>query len=110
MRPDAGAVRLFGHATDAVADYDGWLRMLDGLGLLTDRAVLLGQCTAAQNLALPLTLQIEPIRPELRPKVQALAEEVGIAASWLDTAVGSAPAGVVQRVRLGEPWRSTRAC
>lgn len=100
VRPDAGAVRLFGTATDAIDDYDAWLGMLDGLGLLTDRAVLLGQCTVAQNVALPLTLEIEPIRADVVPAVAALAAEVGIPTAHHDTRVHDAPPGVVQRVRL----------
>ena len=101
QRPDTGEVRLFGVSTAAIDDYESWLRMLDGLGLLTERAVLLGQCTVAQNLALPLTLEIEPIRADVLPRVHALAEEIGIASDWLDTPVHQAPAGVVQRLRLG---------
>ena len=101
MRPDAGEVRLFGTSTAAIGDYQGWLRMLDGLGLLTNRAVLLGQCTVAQNLALPLTLAIDPIDPQVLPHVRALAGEVGIAEAHLDRRVHDAPAEVVQRVRLG---------
>ena len=60
-------MRLFGRSTAAIDDYDGWLAMLDGLGLLTERAVLLDQCSVAQNLALPLTLEIEPIRADVLP-------------------------------------------
>jgi ABC-type methionine transport system ATPase subunit len=100
VRPDAGEVRLFGVSTDAVGDYDAWLAMLDGLGLLTERAVLLEQCTVAQNVALPLTLEIEPIRAEVAARVAALADEVGIAAAWRERPVRDAPPGVVQRVRL----------
>ena len=100
-RPDAGEVRLFGTSTAAIDDYEGWLRMLDGLGLLTDRAVLLGQCTVAQNLALPLTIAIDPIDPQVLPHVRALAGEVGIAEAHLDRRVQDAPDEVVQRVRLG---------
>lgn len=101
VRPDAGDVRLFGRSTADIDDYEGWLAMLDGLGLLTERAVLLGHCSVAQNLALPLTLEIEPIRPDVLPVVRALADEVGIPAAALETAVGAAAPGVVQRVRLG---------
>jgi ABC-type transporter Mla maintaining outer membrane lipid asymmetry ATPase subunit MlaF len=101
IRPDAGEVRLFGASTDAIDDYEGWLRMLDGLGLLTDRAVLLSQCTVAQNLALPLTIAIDPITPDVLPQVHALAGEVGIAPEHLDRLVHEAPPDVVQRVRLG---------
>jgi ABC-type methionine transport system ATPase subunit len=101
LRPDTGEVRLFGRSTAAIDDYESWLRLLDGLGLLTERAVLLGQCTVAQNLALPLTIEIDPIRAEVRPQVAALADETGIAGNWLETPVHQAPPGVVQRVRLG---------
>lgn len=101
LRPDAGDVRLFGRSTADVDDYDAWLSMLDGLGLVTDRAVLLGNCTVAQNLALPLTLEIEPIRPDLVPAVEALAAEVGIPPAALGAQVQSADPAVVQRVRLG---------
>lgn len=100
MLPDSGAVALFGHATDAIADYDAWLRMLDGLGLLTARAVLLDQCTVAQNLALPLTIQIDPIPDAFQPQVRALAGDAGVPAAALDTPVRDASPDVVQRVRL----------
>lgn len=101
LRPDAGDVRLFGRSTADVDDYDAWLSMLDGLGLVTDRAVLLGQCTVAQNLALPLTLEIDPIRADVVPVVEALAAEVGIPASARGALVQSADSAIVQRVRLG---------
>lgn len=101
MRPDEGEVRLFGKATAEIADYDAWLAMLDGLGLLSERAVLLEQCSVAQNLALPLTLTIDPIDPAVVPRVQALADEVGIPRAMLETPVRAAGPDVVQRVRLG---------
>lgn len=100
-RPDEGEVRLFGAATADITDYDGWLAMLDGVGLVTERAVLLDQCTVAQNLALPFTLEIEPIRDDVLPQVLALAREVGIAEPRLDTRVGGVDADTVQRVRVG---------
>jgi ABC-type lipoprotein export system ATPase subunit len=101
VAPDAGEVRLFGRSTAEIGDYDSWLAMLDGLGLLTERAVLLDQCTVAQNLALPLTLQIEPIATAFLPAVQALADEIGLARGVLDQRVRDAAPEVVQRVRLG---------
>ena len=101
LRPDTGEVRLFGRSTADIDDYDAWLSMLDGLGLVTDRAVLLGQCTVAQNLALPLTLEIEPIRADVVPIVEALAAEVGIVPAAVGAPVQGADPAVVQRVRLG---------
>ncbi|MFN7979863.1 MAG: hypothetical protein U0P30_17145 [Vicinamibacterales bacterium] len=101
VAPDAGEVRLFGRSTADIGDYESWLAMLDGLGLLTERAVLLDHCTVAQNLALPLTLQIEPIAPDVLPAVQALAGEIGLDRGVLDQRVRDAAPEVVQRVRLG---------
>ncbi len=101
VAPDRGEVRLFGRSTNDIGDYESWLSMLDGLGLLTERAVLLDHCTVAQNLALPLTLQIEPIAPAVLPAVQALALEIGLDAAVLDHRVRDAGPEVVQRVRLG---------
>lgn len=101
MLPEEGEVRLFGQSTADIADHDAWFAMLDGLGLVTERAVLLAQCTVAQNLALPMTLAIEPIDPAVLPRVEALADEVGIARTVLDTPVREAGPEVVQRVRLG---------
>jgi ABC-type transporter Mla maintaining outer membrane lipid asymmetry ATPase subunit MlaF len=100
MRPDSGSVRLFGRSTESIDDYEGWLAMLDGLGLLTERAVLLDQCSIAQNLALPLTLEIEPIRADVLPQVEALADEVGIPREAIGQPVGGADPTVLQRLRL----------
>lgn len=99
--PEEGVVRLFGQSTAEIVDYEAWLAMLDGLGLVSDRAVLLGQCSVAQNLALPLTLEIEPMRPDVLTRVEAMAAEVGIGRDALDTPVARADAEVVQRLRLG---------
>lgn len=99
--PEEGEVRLFGQSTGGIVDYEAWLAMLDGLGLVTNRAVLLGQCTVAQNLALPLTLEIEPIRADVLPRVEAMAAEVGLGREALDTPVARADADVLQRLRLG---------
>ena len=101
VAPDRGEVRLFGRSTNDIGDYESWLSMLDGLGLLTERAVLLDHCTVAQNLALPLTLQIEPIAPAVLPAVHALAVEIGLDLAVLDHRVRDAAPEVVQRVRLG---------
>ena len=100
MRPDQGSVRLFGQSTEAIDDYDAWLAMLDGFGLLTERAVLLDQCSIAQNLALPLTLEIDPIRPDLVATVEALADEVGIPRQVITGPVRGADPTVLQRLRL----------
>ena len=42
--------------------------MLDGVGILTDRAVLIGQFTVEQNIAMPFTLDVDPVRAECSPR------------------------------------------
>lgn len=98
--PDAGDVRLFGQSTRDVADSDAWLAMLDRVGILTDRAVLIGQFSVEQNLAMPFTLQVDPVTDETRARVAVLAAEVGLDASHLGTPVAQAPPAIVARVRL----------
>lgn len=99
-RPDQGTIHLFGQSTAAIDDYDAWLAMLDAFGLLTERAVLLDQLTIAQNLALPLTLSIDPIDPALLPTLATMADEVGLSQDLLATPVRGADPVVLQRLRL----------
>ena len=73
LLPDSGDIELFGHSTRDVADSEAWLAMLDGVGIITDRAVLIAQFSVEQNLAMPFTLEIDPVAAELRPRVIALA-------------------------------------
>jgi predicted ABC-type transport system involved in lysophospholipase L1 biosynthesis ATPase subunit len=98
--PDEGEIRLFGKSTRDVSDSDAWLDMLDDVGIVTDRAVLIGQFTVEQNIAMPFTLQVDPVKEEVRPQVARLAAEVGLQPADLSRAVGDAPADVVARVRL----------
>lgn len=98
--PDSGEVRLFGQSTGAVADSEAWLEMLDGIGILTDRAVLIGQFSVAQNVAMSFTLAVDPIDADVLPRVHALAQEVGLAPDVLTGRVAEADAEVQTRVRL----------
>jgi ABC-type transporter Mla maintaining outer membrane lipid asymmetry ATPase subunit MlaF len=98
--PDSGDLSAFGKPTSAIADPEAWLATLDQFGLLTDRAVLVEQFTVEQNLALPMSLALDDIPPEVRSRVADLAAEVG-----LDTELAQ-PAGAVTpaaraRIRLG---------
>ena len=99
--PDVGQVRVFGFDTAAITDGDEWLRTLDRFGILSDRAVLLDELTVAQNLAMTLTLAIEPIGADVRARVAVLAGEVGIAPDLLDRKVATLTAAEKLRVRLG---------
>jgi ABC-type lipoprotein export system ATPase subunit len=98
--PDSGEVRLFGRSTTDVTDSDAWLAMLDAVGIVTDRAVLIGQFTVEQNIAMPFTLAVDPIAAELRPQVEALAREIDLDDQDLKQRIGESSPLVQARVRL----------
>lgn len=98
--PEAGVVRTFGKDTAEIADGDEWLASLDRFGIVSDRAVLLEGSTLVQNLALPFTLDIDPIAPDMLATVTALAEECGIAGEWLTQPAGSVPPEIRARGHL----------
>jgi putative ABC transport system ATP-binding protein len=98
--PDEGEITLFGTNTRHIPDADAWLRSLDGLGLVSHRAVLVGMLTVLQNVAMPLTLDVDPIDPAHRPQVEALAHEVGIAEALWDRPLGGVDPETNLRVRL----------
>jgi ABC-type sulfate/molybdate transport systems ATPase subunit len=101
--PDAGTIRVHGHATAEITDGDAWLSTLDRFGIVSERAVMLEGATLAQNLAMPFTLDIEPVPPDVQVRVGALAEECGIStarAGWLERPAGDAPPEVRVRAHL----------
>lgn len=98
--PDEGDVVLFGTNTRHIADADAWLRSLDGLGLVSHRAVLVEMLSVLQNVAMPLTLDLDPIDPAVRPAAEALAREAGIPESLWDAPLGQVDAVTNLRVRL----------
>jgi predicted ABC-type transport system involved in lysophospholipase L1 biosynthesis ATPase subunit len=98
--PDSGEIELFGRSTRDIPDSGAWLALLDRVGIVTDRAVLVPQFSVEQNMAMPFTLEVDPVAPAVRPAIEALAAEVGIAPATLATPVGHADAAVVARVRL----------
>lgn len=76
--PDRGEVRIFGRPTTAISDNTDWLALVDRVGIVSERAVLLDAFSVVQNLAVPFTLEIEPLREEIRDRAVALAREVGL--------------------------------
>jgi ABC-type transporter Mla maintaining outer membrane lipid asymmetry ATPase subunit MlaF len=98
--PEEGTIRVFGRSTADIANGDEWLASLDRFGIASDRAVLLEGTTLAGNLAMPFTLEIDPMSAETLARVSALAAECGIDARWLDRAVAEAPAAVRARAHL----------
>lgn len=98
--PDEGDIALFGTNTRTITDATAWLRALDRLGLVSHRAVLVDVLSVLQNVAMPLTLDVDPIDPAFRPAAEALAREAGIPEPSWDQPLGRADAEVVFRVRL----------
>jgi ABC-type transporter Mla maintaining outer membrane lipid asymmetry ATPase subunit MlaF len=78
--PDRGQVAVFGQSTGAIVDGAEWLRVVDRFGIVTERAVLLDGLTVLQNLAVPFTLDIEPLPDEVAARAAGLAAEVGLPA------------------------------
>jgi len=76
--PDQGEVRIFGHLTSSISDSDEWLAVVDRFGIVSERAVLLEAFSVVQNLAIPFSLDVEPLDAGLRDRAIALAREVGL--------------------------------
>jgi len=102
LLPDAGVVRVLGRSTADITEGDDWLAWLDAFGILTPRAVLLESSTLAQNLALPLSLDFDPMPAGLRAQVEALAAEVELPAERLDRPIGDLPPVVRLRAQLAK--------
>jgi ABC-type transporter Mla maintaining outer membrane lipid asymmetry ATPase subunit MlaF len=99
--PDRGDVRLFGRSTAAIVDSADWLAVVDRVGIVTRRAVLLDGLSVVQNLAMPFTLEVEPPPEDIRRRAVALARQVGVADGSLDRPVAELGPSGHARVRLG---------
>jgi ABC-type transporter Mla maintaining outer membrane lipid asymmetry ATPase subunit MlaF len=96
--PDKGEVRMAGRRTTDVGTDMEWLTSLDRFGIVTARAVLLDGLSRAANLALPMTLDVDPIPAEIRQRVADVARLVGLDEATLDApAVNLAP---LERMRM----------
>ena len=69
--------RCSGSNTRAITDGDAWLKSLDGVGMITARGILIEAFSVLQNIAMSLTLDVDPIDPRVVPQAGALAREVG---------------------------------
>jgi putative ABC transport system ATP-binding protein len=94
--PDEGEVHVLGRSTTSIADGDEWLASLDRFGIVSPRAVLLDSATLLQNLAMPFTLQIDPVLDEIQSRVTTLANEAGLAAGVLLQPI----AGLTPEIRI----------
>jgi putative ABC transport system ATP-binding protein len=99
--PDSGDVRLLGRSTAAITDSADWLSLVDTVGIVSERAVLLEQLTVVQNLAMPFTLEIEPPADAVRARAERLAGEVRLPPPAWTGAVTQLDAVGKMRVRLG---------
>ena len=100
--PDAGDIHAFGTLTRSITNVDDWLGAMHRFGILSDRIVLLESFSVEQNLALPFSLEIEPVPDHIRLRVRALAHEVGLDAALLGQAAGHLDPEALQRARLAK--------
>jgi ABC-type lipoprotein export system ATPase subunit len=98
--PDGGTINVVGTDTATLADSDAWLTLVDRIGIVSERAVLLGPLTVIQNLSIPFTLAIEPPPEPIQAQAAALAREVGLPESTWDGPVAVLDAAARLRVRL----------
>lgn len=100
--PDAGEVEVFGASTRGIPDSDAWFRLLDRIGVLSERVVLLDELTVEQNLALPITLEVEVLAADARARVERLGAEIGLPPVVLRQPMAGADPATRARVRLGK--------
>jgi predicted ABC-type transport system involved in lysophospholipase L1 biosynthesis ATPase subunit len=97
---DEGTVSVAGADTRSIATDTEWLKSLDRFGIVTDRAVLVGALSVAANIALPITLSIDPLADDVRAQVGQLAADAGLPAARLGDAAGSLDAASRAHVHL----------
>jgi branched-chain amino acid transport system ATP-binding protein len=100
--PDQGRVALFARDTASINDPEDWLSLLEHLGIVSARAVLLDDLTVAQNIATAYTLSIDPVSGDVMADVRRLAAEVGLDPDWLDRRVAESPVHVRPRCHLAK--------
>jgi putative ABC transport system ATP-binding protein len=98
--PDHGTINVVGTDTATLADSDAWLKLVDRIGIVSERAVLLSPLTVIQNLSIPFTLEIEPPPEAIQAQAAVLAREVGLPESAWDGPVAALDAAARLRVRL----------
>lgn len=98
--PDEGDIAIFGRNTREVPDAQEWLQSLEGLGLVSGRAVLLDVLSVLQNIALPLTLEVDPIAEDVVATVESLAREAGLDAGVWHRPLGEADPEARLRVHI----------
>jgi ABC-type transporter Mla maintaining outer membrane lipid asymmetry ATPase subunit MlaF len=98
--PDEGVIRVFGRPTTDIVDSTDWLATVDRFGIVSERVVLLDQYSLAQNIAMSLTLDLDPLLEEVRRDIEAIGGEVGLSPDDLARPVQDAGTALRHRVRL----------
>jgi ABC-type lipoprotein export system ATPase subunit len=98
--PDEGEVLVLDRSTASIADGEAWLEWLDRFGIVSPRAVLLDAATLLQNLAMPITLDIEPVQPAVAARVEGMARDAGIDAASLERPIAALDAATQIRAHL----------
>lgn len=98
--PEEGQVHIFGRATSEIVDGADWLATLDRFGLISERVVLLEHFTALQNIAMSLTLDVEPLRDDVGARAEALAAAAGLEKDRVHRPLADGGVAVRHRVRL----------
>ena len=98
--PDEGAVEVDGRNTREIATDTEWLSSLDRFGIVTRRAILLDTMSVAANLALPLTLSIDPMSAETAARAARDAADIGLEPARLHGPMHALSAAERLRVHL----------
>ncbi len=98
--PDEGEVGVMDRSTASISDGEAWLEWLDRFGIVSPRAVLLDAATLLQNLAMPITLDINPVQPDVKARVAQLAGDAGIDEATLDRPIAALDAAIRMRAHL----------
>jgi predicted ABC-type transport system involved in lysophospholipase L1 biosynthesis ATPase subunit len=68
--------------------------------VISARGILIDQFSVLQNVAMSLTLEVDPIDPRIVPQARELAQEAGIDGGTFDVPAGRAGDDVKMRVHL----------
>jgi ABC-type transporter Mla maintaining outer membrane lipid asymmetry ATPase subunit MlaF len=98
--PDRGEVKVFGRSTTGIVDSAEWLTVVDRFGIISERAVFLEGLTVLQNLAVPFTLEIEPLTGEGTDRAAALAREAEVPEPQWEQRIGGLDAAARARIRF----------
>lgn len=98
--PDEGSIWTFGRRTHDIASGDDWLSWLDNFGIVSERGVLLEGSSLQQNLAMPFTLEIDPVPAAVASRVADLARECGLGEALLSRAAADLPPDARVRAHL----------